>query len=70
MPKITQSLGKAGLYRRTLAPSSVRQKTIQRISRIPEGNRTSDHWWELGDAIALEILSNVDGAAKRQRSPE
>lgn len=60
MAKITHTRGKSGLYRRSLVPSKVRQKTIQRISGIPEAKRSSDHWWELGETIALNGLLKQD----------
>jgi len=60
MAKITPTRGKAGLYRRSLVPSKVRQKTIQRISGIPEAKRSSDHWWELGETVALNGLLKQD----------
>ena len=60
MARITHTRGKSGLYRRSLVPSKVRQKTIQRISAIPETKRSSDHWWELGETIALNGLLKRD----------
>lgn len=60
MAKNTRTPGKAGLYRRSLVPSKVRQKTIQQISRIPEAKRSSDHWWELGETVTLNGLLKQD----------
>lgn len=49
MAKATHTRDKVGLYRRPLVQASIRKKTIQKISGIPEAKRTSDHWWELGE---------------------
>ena len=60
MAKLAHAQGKAGLYRRSLVPSKVRQKIIQRISGIPEAKRSPDHWWELGETLALNGLLKQD----------
>lgn len=60
MAKTTRMLGKLGLNSRSVVPSKVRHKIIARLSKIPEDKRTSDHWWELGETIALNGLLKED----------
>lgn len=60
MAKVLKAKGKVGLYRRSLVPLKARQKIIERIKKVPEDKRSSDHWWELGETIVLNGLLKED----------